>query len=180
MAQRYPELNVAMTEFIQQQQLYFVGTAADEGTINVSPKGCDTLRVLSSNRIVWLNLTGSGNETAAHLLQNGRITLMFCSFTDKPLILRCYGAANTIHPRDATWPQLQPLFPDHPTARQIVDVHIDLVQTSCGFGVPFYSYKGERENISKWAVAKGEQGIQEYWEAKNQSSLDGLPTDIIE
>ncbi len=180
MAQKYPALNDDTTDFIQQQKLFFVGTAADEGTVNVSPKGCDTLRVLSNNRIVWLNLTGSGNETAAHLLQNGRLTLMFCSFTEKPLILRCYGKAETIHPRDDRWDELNALFPQHPTGRQILDMHIDLVQTSCGFGVPFYSYEGERENISKWAAAKGEQGIKDYWKVKNQNSLDGLPTGIIE
>ncbi|MFK8018952.1 MAG: pyridoxamine 5'-phosphate oxidase family protein [Pseudomonadales bacterium] len=180
MAQKYPALNQEMTAFIAAQQLYFVGTAADEGRINVSPKGCDTLRVLSDNRIVWLNLTGSGNETAAHLLQNDRITMMFCSFAEKPLILRCYGSASISHPRDESWSELKALFPDFPTARQIVDMRIDLVQTSCGFGVPFYTYEGERDNMSKWASAKGEQGIKDYWAAKNQSSLDGLPTKILD
>lgn len=180
MAQRFERIENDHWAFIEQQKLYFVGTAADQGRINVSPKGCDTLKVLGSNRVIWLNLTGSGNETAAHILADGRLTLMFCSFDDKPLILRLYGQAQAVHPRDDNWQALRALFGDFPSARQIIDVEIKLVQTSCGFGVPFYDYAGERDNISKWVEAKGEQGIREYWALKNQTSLDGLPTDIID
>lgn len=182
MARRYPELTPELTEFVQQQKLFFVGTAADDGSINVSPKGFDTLRVLSANRIVWLNITGSGNETAAHLAQNGRMTLMFCAFEGNPKILRLYGRARAIHPRDADWSEFKALFDPHPSARRYVDFSIELAQTSCGFGVPFFDFKSERENMPKWIEAKSRDGqsIESYWREKNQLSLDGLPTHILE
>jgi hypothetical protein len=180
MAQRYDKLNDEQQAFIKQQQLFFVGTAASEGRINVSPKGGDTLRLLSANQLVWLNLTGSGNETSAHLQQCSRMTMMFCSFTAKPLILRLYGEANIIHPRDAAWQKHSELFPNYINSRQFIEFNFDLVQTSCGFGVPFYEHIGDRENMDKWVASKGEQGIKDYWKQKNQISLDGLPTNIVE
>jgi hypothetical protein len=180
MARRYPELSPELIEFIQAQKLFFVGTAANDGTINVSPKGYDSLRVLSPNHIVWLNITGSGNETAAHLAENGRMTLMFCAFDGNPKILRLYGQARAIHKRDPQWQELEALFMPHPTARQYVDFHFDLVQTSCGFGVPFFDFKAERDNMPKWIASKGREPIENYWREKNQQSLDGLPTHILD
>ncbi len=180
MARRYPQLSDEHIEFISRQKLYFVGTAANNGTINVSPKGFDTLRVISPNRIVWLNITGSGNETAAHLAQNGRMTIMFCAFDGDPIILRLYGKATAIHPRDEAWDELASLFEPQQSARQCVDFQIELAQTSCGFGVPFYEFQQERDNVDKWVDAKGEQGIKNYWRDKNQTSLDGLPTHILD
>lgn len=182
MARRYPELTPALIQFIEEQKMFFVGTAADDGTINVSPKGFDSLRVLSQQRLVWMNITGSGNETAAHLAQNGRMTLMFCAFTGDPKILRLYGRARAVHVRDPAWEELAKLFPVHPTARQYVDFEIELVQTSCGFGVPFYEYQAERDNMPRWIEAKTGRGdpIEDYWREKNQRSLDGLPTYILE
>ena len=180
MARRYDELNPEHIAFIEQQKLYFVGTAANDGTINVSPKGWDSLRVLSPNRIAWLNITGSGNETAAHLAQNERMTLMFCAFDGNPKILRLYGKAVAAHPRDDNWDELSRLFEPHVSARQYVDFSIELVQTSCGFGVPFFEFTGERDNMDRWLAAKDADDIKEYWRQKNAVSLDGLPTHILE
>ena len=179
MAQRSSEISDKLTQFIQQQKIFFVATAACEGHINLSPKGMDSLRVLGPNRVVWLNVTGSGNETAAHLLENNRMTIMFCAFEGDPLILRLYGQARAIHPRDAEWHDLLQLFPPLPGARQIFDMQVDLVQTSCGMAVPFMDYRNEREQLSQWATKKGSDGIHQYWQDKNQISLDGNPTNIL-
>jgi len=180
MAQRYDEMRPDHIAFIEQQKLFFVGTAANDGLINVSPKGWDSLRVLGPNRIAWLNITGSGNETAAHLAQNERMTMMFCAFDGNPKILRLYGKAVAAHPRDAQWDELAELFKPHKSARQYVDFNIDLVQTSCGFGVPFYDFVGARDNMDRWLASKGTDDIEDYWREKNLVSLDGLPTHILE
>lgn len=178
MAKQYPQLTDDLSDFIRRQKIFFVGTAASDGRVNVSPKGMDTLRVVSANRIAWLNLTGSGNETAAHLLENNRITLMFCSFEGAPQILRVYGRAQAFHPRDAEWSGLVGFFPAMPGARQIIDVSIELVQTSCGWAVPLFDFNAERDQLEKWAETKGPEGIQKYWEERNRQSLDGKPTGI--
>lgn len=180
MAKQYPDLSTEHQKFITAQKIFFVATAAAEGRVNVSPKGMDSLRIVSPNRVVWLGVTGSGNETAAHLRQINRITLMFCAFEGDPKILRLYGSARTIHPRDAQWSELAKLFPALPGARQIFDVAVDLVQTSCGMAVPFYDYVGDREQLNEWAHKKGADGICEYWKDKNRISLDGVPTGIID
>ena len=180
MAARFEELSEKLISFIDQQHLYFVATAAAEGRINLSPKGGDTMKVLSPTQLLWLNFTGSGNETAAHLLQSNRMTVMFCSFTEQPMILRCYGTARAIHPRDDEWGEYLSMLPGHPSARQLLLMDIEMVQTSCGFGVPFYEFQGERDNMDKWIANKGEEGIRDYWVEKNQVSLDGLPTGILE
>ena len=179
MGKQYTQLTEHLTDFIARQKIFFVGTAAADGRVNVSPKGMDTLRIVSAQRAVWLNLTGSGNETAAHLREQARITLMFCAFEGDPMILRLYGQARALHPRDSEWDTLLPLFPDLKGSRQVVDVAIDLVQTSCGFGVPFLDFKSERDQLKKWADKKGPQGVHDYWKEKNQISLDGKPTDIL-
>lgn len=179
MAKQYAQLTDDLTSFIRRQKIFFVGTAATDGRVNVSPKGMDTLRIITPNRIGWLNLTGSGNETAAHLRENDRITIMFCAFEGDPLILRLYGHAMAFHPHDAEWNSLIPFFPMIPGARQIIDISVDLIQTSCGMGVPFFDFKAERDHLEKWAEKKGPEGIQKYWEDKNQISLDGKPTGMI-
>ena len=179
MGARYPELSDELTEFIQGQKTFFVGTAAADGRVNVSPKGKDALRVLSKNRVAWLNLTGSGNETAAHLIEQDRMTLMFCAFEGSPMILRLYGHAKIHHPRDAAWAGLISLFPLVPGARQIIDMEIDLVQTSCGSAVPHLEFREESDLLTQWAENKGEKGLAEYWKNRNQSSIDGKPTRIL-
>ncbi|MCG8414843.1 MAG: pyridoxamine 5'-phosphate oxidase family protein [Pseudomonadales bacterium] len=180
MGSRYESLRDDLFDFIKEQKIFFVGTAANDGTINVSPKGWDSLRVMDANRIVWRNLTGSGNETAAHLSQNSRMTMMFCAFAGKPKILRLYGEARAYHPRDAEFEELDSLFEPHVSSRQLVDFRFDLVQTSCGFGVPFFQYQEERDNMDKWLATKTQGDIKDYWEQRNSISLDGNPTYIME
>lgn len=180
MGTRFKELAEKHIDFIERQHIFFVGTAGAEGTVNVSPKGLDTLRVLNERQVVWLNLTGSGNETSAHVQENGRMTLMFCSFEKQPLILRLYGKAKVIHSGDSEWEELSGLFDEYVAARQFFQLDIELVQTSCGFGVPFYEYLGDRDAALKWAENRGREGIKEYWQEKNQVSLDGRPTHILE
>lgn len=179
MGKKYSEINDKIKDFIQAQKLFFVGTAASDGRVSVSPKGIDTFRIINKNRIAWLNLSGSGNETAAHLLDNNRMTIMFCAFEGSPSILRLYGKAQVFHPRDPEWQDLLPLFPELPGTRQIIDMAIELVQNSCGMAVPYFDYKGERNELLKWAEAMGEEGIQKYWADKNQVSLDGKTTKIL-
>ncbi len=179
MGKRFTEIGPERRSFIEKQKMFFVGTAAPDGRVNVSPKGMDSLRVLDDNRVVWLNLTGSGNESAAHVIENDRMTLMFCAFEGSPLILRLYGHAQVIHPRDSKWSELSPLLPDTPGARQIFDMQVDIVQESCGNGVPLFDFNEQRDILEKWAARRGEQGLQEYWKDRNQESIDGKPTNII-
>ncbi len=175
----YAQLSTGHISFIEKQHLFFIATSPSSGRINLSPKGIDTLRVIDSSKISWLNLTGSGNETAAHLLENGRITLMMCSFEGKPNILRVYGKGKSYHRQDDGWDERINLFPKVPGARQVIDISIDSVQTSCGFAVPFYDYKGERDQLLKWADHKESIGMESYWEEKNANSIDGLKTGIL-
>lgn len=179
MGQRYSELSDSHIGFMARQIMFFVGTATADSRVNVSPKGMDSFRVLGKRRVAWLNVTGSGNETAAHVQLSPRMTIMFCAFEGDPLILRLYGTAKAVHRGDPEWNELFPLFPPLPGARQIFDVALDLVQSSCGMAVPLLDYVGEREMLSDWARKKGEAGIRQYWEEKNQQSLDGIPTGII-
>ncbi|WP_299863248.1 pyridoxamine 5'-phosphate oxidase family protein [uncultured Roseobacter sp.] len=179
MAKQFDALSDVLIRFIEAQHMFFVGSAAAEGRVNISPNGMDSLRVLGPNRIVWRNLTGSGNETAGHLAQINRMTLMWCGFEAKPMILRCYGSARTLHLRDAEFDALNALFPASQGARQIYDVAVDLVQTSCGYAVPFMDYAGERDVLGKWAEDRGADGIREYWETRNQTTIDGAPTHIL-
>lgn len=180
MARQFDQLSDVLTHFIEAQHVFFVGSAAATGQVNISPKGMESLRVLDPNRIVWRNLTGSGNETAGHLAQINRMTLMWCGFETKPMILRAYGSARTLHPRDTDFEPLNVLFPASDGARQIYDVHIDMVQTSCGFAVPFMDYVGERDILKDWAKDKGPEGIANYWDTRNQHTIDGAPTHILE
>lgn len=179
MGQKFTELFERHIEFINEQKIFFVGTATADSRVNISPKGMDSFRVLDNSRVVWLNVTGSGNETSAHVQQDPRMTIMFCAFDGKPLILRLYGSAKVIHKGDAEWNDLFSLFKPLPGARQIFDIAIDLVQTSCGMAVPYYAFTGERELLSDWAERKGEEGLKNYWEEKNQMSIDGIPTHIV-
>lgn len=140
----------------------------------------DSFRVINSNKIVWLNLTGSGKETAAHLLKNNRMTILFCAFEGKPLILRLYGTAHTYHKRDDAYYKHINLFPDIPGTRQIFEMEVDLVQTSCGFAVPFMDFKEERPTLKAWAEKKDEKQLEEYWKEKNTHSIDHFETGIFE
>ena len=180
MAKFYSEINDSLQKFIQEQKVFFTATAPRTGRINLSPKGIDTFRCLDNKTIAYLDLTGSGNETSAHLNEDSRMTIMFCSFSEKPLILRLYGRGKVIRPRDTQWSTFYSHFTPVPGERQIVVLVVDSVQTSCGYGVPIYEFKEERGTIIEWATKKGEQGVYEYWEAKNLKSIDGLPTKLLE
>lgn len=180
MAKQLESITPALQEFIDKQKVFFVATARREGRVNVSPKGMDSLRILGPNRIAWLNLTGSGNETAAHLLESDRMTIMFCAFEGKPLILRLYGSAKAYHERDEAYQQYIDLFPTIMGSRQIIVLDIDLVQTSCGFAVPFMDFREERLQLKAWAEKKGEERLKEYWKEKNRVSLDGHETGIFD
>ena len=170
----YDTIEPQLVEFIGAQHMFFVATAGPRGRVNVSPKGLDSLRVLGPNRVVWLNGTGSGNETAAHVALNPRMTVMFCSVEGKPWILRLYGTARCVQPGDADWPDLVARFPPMDGARQVFDVEVDRCQTSCGFGVPLYSYEGQRTLMPSWAQHKGPDGIAAYQRKNNARSIDGF------
>lgn len=180
MAQRYTEISDKLKQFIEQQKLFFVATATADSRVNVSPKGMDSLRVQGKNRVLWLNVTGSGNETSTHVQDNPRMTIMFAAFEGSPMILRLYGNAKVIHKKDPEWNELFPLFKPLPGARQIFDLTVELVQTSCGMAVPFFEYIEPREHLTNWAGKRGEQGLIEFWQERNQQSLDGKPTNIME
>lgn len=179
MAQQYSEISDKLQQFISDQKIYFVGTATADSRVNVSPKGMDSLKVLNENRVVWLNVTGSGNETSAHIQQNNRMTIMFTALEGKPLVLRLYGKAKVIHINDPEWQALFSLFEPIAGARQIFDLTVDLVQTSCGMAVPLFDYVEERQQLKDWAIKKGDKGLKEYWQTKNQQSIDGEPTNIL-
>lgn len=180
MGKKYTEISSDLKEFILNQKIYFVGTAAEEGRVNVSPKGMDTFRVINSNKVIWLNLTGSGNETAAHLLKNNRMTILFCAFEGKPMILRLYGTARIYHKRDDVYYRHIGLFPVLAGTRQIIEMEVDLVQTSCGFAVPFMDFKEERPTLKSWAEKKTEEQLEGYWKEKNTLSIDNLETGIFD
>src|SRR5262245_10943810 len=180
MAKFYTELNQTLREFIGAQHIFFHASAPNHGRINLSPKGLDTFRILSDRRVAYLDLTGSECETAAHLAENGRLTIMFCSFQDKPLILRLYGRGSVVHARDPHWPELRALFPPLPGARQIVVLDIESIMTTCGFAVPLYEYQGQRELLLEFTCKMGEQRMDEYRHERNQQSMDGLPTYLLE
>ncbi|PZV15038.1 MAG: pyridoxamine 5'-phosphate oxidase [Pseudanabaena sp.] len=179
MAKFYDRITTELQTFIEAQHIFFVASAPNHGRVNLSPKGMDALRVVNESEVVYLDLTGSGNETAAHLLENGRVTVMLCSFTEKPLILRLYGQGEPIRPRDLAWQEYLSLFPAIAGTRQIVRVKIESVQTSCGFAVPFYEFSGDRQVLKEWAEKKGEEGVYEYWQKNNLQSIDGLPTGLL-
>lgn len=180
MANQKDHISKRIQQFISAQKIFFVATATDKSRINLSPKGMDSFRVINEKRVLWLNLTGSGNETAAHLGVDGRITIMFCAFEGAPMILRLYGKGKVINPNDEQWSSVVGLFPKQAGTRQIIDIDIEMVQTSCGMSIPYFDFKEERLQLDEWAQNKGEEGIKEYWKEKNEVSIDGIPTQIQE
>jgi hypothetical protein len=180
MARFYPALEQKHRDFIAAQKLFFTATGTASSRLNLSPKGMDSLRVLSDTRVAYLDLTGSGNETAAHLKHDGRMTLMWCSFDADPLILRVYGSGRAVRRQDAEWGELRRHFAELPGERQLIVLDVESVQTSCGYAVPLYTYRGERDTLARWAEKKGAVGLLDYWREKNQVSIDGLPTGLLE
>ena len=179
MSEWFKSITPAMKEFIAEQKVFFVATAPREGRINLSPKGMDTLRVVDDHRLLYLDITGSGNETAAHLLENGRVTIMFCSFDKIARIMRLYGRGRTIHPRDHEWPDYLALFPTEPGVRQIMRIDVDTAMTSCGYGVPRHEGLAERDTLRKYWESRGGDAPEKYQRDKNLESIDGLPTGIF-
>ena len=175
------KLNGTLRAFIARQQVFFVATAAPGGRVNVSPKGADTLRIHSDTHLRWLNLSGSGNETAGHLRQAPRITLMFCAFEGEALILRVYGRGSVMHPRDAGWDAALAEFPVMAGSRQIIDVEIEAVQTSCGSGVPIMPFAQERAGteLVPFYDDMGADGVDAYWRRKNMQTIDGFETGLF-
>ena len=180
MAKLFDLITEELQKFIVNQKIFFVGTAplSSTGHVNLSPKGLESFRILSPHRVGYLDVTGSGNETSAHLQENGRITLMFCAFQEPACILRLYGQGQTILPGSPEWDSLYPLFPPLAGTRQIIIADIERVQTSCGFGVPLYEYQGQRDTLVNWASKKGEEGVKEYQQKNNLVSIDGLSTPL--
>lgn len=179
MAKQFDRIAPAHRRFIDAQHVFFVASAAPDARVNVSPKGLDALRVIDDRTVCYLDCTGSGNETAAHLLADGRLTIMLCAFAGPPTILRLYGHGVALRRgSDAYATLLESAFAgrETPGARQIVRLDVDLVQTSCGYAVPLHDYLGERDTLVQWAERQGEDGIASYWRERNGTSLDGLPT----
>lgn len=170
------EIDEPITAFINKQRLFFVATAplGPDGHPNVSPKGHDTFRILGPTTVCYLDLTGSGVETLAHIKENGRIVLMFCSFDDTPRIVRLHGKAEAIEPGHPEYAELRELYPDGPGARSVIRIEVSRIANSCGFGVPIYRFEKERPTMIGWYVDQGEEELAAYRRRANQHSIDGL------
>ncbi|SDR32291.1 Pyridoxamine 5'-phosphate oxidase [Rhizobiales bacterium GAS191] len=183
MAKQFARIEAEHRDFILRQKVFFTATAASDGRVNISPRETGALRLIGPNEVAYLDLTGSGSETAAHLRAMPRLTLMFCAFEGAPRILRLYGQGRSLRRGSSAYAELlnsqyrnsEPLG-----ARQIVVLDVDLVQTSCGYGVPLFDYRGERPSLQRWAEAKGETGLDAYRREKNVWSIDGLPTGLCD
>ncbi len=180
MAVKFDSINKEHKKFIEAQKMYVIGSAGAEGFINVSPKGMDSFKIVDENTVVWLNYTGSGNETSAHVQENGRMTIMFNSYDKAPMILKLYGHATVIHEKDERWDEMSAHFEPQVGTRQFFVMKVELVLTSCGYGVPHYEYKGERNTLKKWAEKKGRDVIREYWAENNTVTLDGVETHVMD
>lgn len=175
MGQLKPSIDDDVRTVIEAQPMFFVATAPPEGRINCSPKGMDTFRVLDANTVAYLDYTGSGNETAAHLLADGRVTVMFCRFDRTPDIIRLYGRGRVVAVDSDEWDDLARLWDVGPGARQAIVVDVESVQSSCGYAVPVMELVEERTTLRRWAAKRGTEGLREYRARKNRTSIDGLP-----
>jgi hypothetical protein len=179
MAKFQEKLNESLRTFIGEQKMFFTATAPTQGRINLSPKGMDSFRIIDDNTVGYLDLTGSGNEASAHIHENGRMTIMFCSFSEAPLILRLYGQGEVVKKGSAKWLEMSDLFPHYDGERQIILLHIESLQTSCGYGVPVFEHVGDKKIANRLKIWENALPKEEYWKQKNQVSIDGLPTHII-
>lgn len=177
MGKSYPAIEGAIKDFIEAQRLFFVGSAPldAQGHVNISLKGLDTFHILGPTSVAYLDLTGSGIETVAHVYENGRIVLMFCAFEGPPKIVRLHGQGRIVEPHEPKFAELENLFPTFMAIRSIIVVEVTDIADSCGFGIPLYSYQGQREQQADWARKLGPEGVKSYQQRKNQRSLDGLP-----
>src|ERR1700722_16421081 len=176
MSEFLDQITPELAKFIRAQPVFFVATAAPGSRINLSPKGMDTFRVLDEKRVAYLDLTGSGNETAAHLLHDGRITIMFCSFDKNDEIARIYGRGVVVQPSDGRWPELIVNFPELPGVRQVIEIRVESAMTSCGYAVPRMGEMVARDTLEQYWTKRGEQAKEDYWQKHNLRSIDGLPT----
>ena len=183
MGKQFLSIEPAHSEFIGRQKIFFTASSVGDSHVNVSPRSTETFRILGPSKVAYLDLTGSGNETAAHLKAGGRATIMFCAFEGPPMVLRLYGRGRAVRRGEATYAELldkafgsaEPLG-----ARQFVVLDIDLVKTSCGYAVPLFQYEKERPSLDIWARNKGEDGLEDYRREKNTHSMDGLPTGMFD
>jgi len=183
MAEQFPSLEASHREFIARQRIFFAASAAPGARVNLSPRGTDAFAVIDEHTVAYLDRTGSGNETAAHLKADGRLTIMLCAFEGPPNIMRLFGRGEVLHRGSPAYRELlesafggaEPIG-----ARQIVRLHVDLVQTSCGYGTPLFAYRGERPSLENWARSKGEEGLEAYRREENMVSIDGLPTGLLD
>jgi hypothetical protein len=177
MGQRIDSITPDLQHFLESSPMFFVATAPAEtsGHVNLSPKGYDSFRVLNPRSVAYLDLTGSGNETAAHVTENRRLTLMFCAFSGRPQVVRLYCDGRVVVRGSNEWAQLFPLFPNLSGVRQIIVGELDYALTSCGYAVPQMTLASERDQLLRWAESKGEEGLIEYRRTRNSVSLDGLP-----
>jgi len=183
MAKKYSAIDDSHRTFIARQHMFFVASATGDSHVNLSPRSMESFRLISDTEVAYLDRTGSGNETAAHIKAGGRVTIMFCAFEGAPLILRLYGHGVVHHRNSETFVALLDGHFDAVAplgTRQIVSLKVEMVQTSCGFGVPLFSFEGERDAMDKWHDKKGHEGIETWWREHNVLSLDGLPTGLLE
>jgi len=177
MGKTFEHITPALSDWIGKQHLFFVATAplSAQGHVNCSPKGLDAFRILGPNRVAYLDLTGSGAETIAHVRENGRIVFMFCAFSGPPNIVRLHGRATVVTPQAVEWPALSLQFPGFPSARAIICADITRVSDSCGYSVPRYDFKEDRDTMDRWVENKGVAALPAYRRQKNLKSIDGLP-----
>ena len=183
MAKQFESIDARLKDFIDRQHIFFTASATGDSRVNISPRETGCLRVIDANTVVYLDRTGSGNETSAHLRADGRLTIMFCAVEGPPMILRLYGRGRTIRRNSSEYGNILITHyggSEPSGARQFILLDIDLVQTSCGFGVPLYDYKGERPSLDQWTETKGPEGIEIYRREKNSYSMDGLPTGMFD
>jgi pyridoxamine 5'-phosphate oxidase-like protein len=177
MGKDYQEIDDSLRRWIERQHLFFVSTAprSDDGLVNCSPKGLYGLRILGPRRLAYADIGGSGIETVAHLKENGRIVIMLCAFEGPPKIFRFYGQGQVVEPHNEEFTSLVDCFGEMPSVRNFITIDIERIRDSCGYGVPFYQFKGERDSMRNWRASKTDQEILEYRAERNEKSLDGLP-----
>jgi pyridoxamine 5'-phosphate oxidase-like protein len=182
MGKRISEITPELQKFIEEQSMFFVASAplSANGHVNISPKGLDTFRVIGPRQVAYLDLTGSGNETAAHVMENERLTIMFCAFSGRPQIVRLYCRARVVARGSQEWPSLIGQFPNHLGQRQVIVGDVEFVQASCGYAVPEMKFVSQRETLTRWAEAKGDEGLVEYRRMHNRMSLDALETPVTD
>jgi hypothetical protein len=176
MGKTYDTITPQLSEWIAKQKLFFISTAplSSHGHINCSPKGLDTFRIIDDTTVAYQDLTGSGIETIAHLKENGRIVIMFCAFDGPPKIVRLHGTGKPISINDAEYIKLSELFSSHPGTRAYIIINVNRISDSCGYAVPIFEFKKDRDVLDNWTLNKGEDGLKEYRAMKNKASIDGM------